>query len=236
MQVPIMHIHKIYVIHFVHKHICKYNYLRRKIYKIKPNIFSRSYQQCGCVSPYQWTARAVVLPGTDKIIEASFCNSTSTCFSDATIKFSNTPSIQNEFCSNCTQECSTVDFLITPSSVAAPSIPFAYVTKSFVESTSVPLPADWATNWLTEVQNNYVSLQVVCESTQVENNTQEPAISAVDVLSNVGGQTGLWIGLSFLAIMELVEMLYRLFRYELQVIKQAIQEKIRRRNQLNIIQ
>ena len=110
------------------------------------------------------------------------------------------------------------------------------MTKTFVESTSVPLPEDWETNWLTEVKNNYVSLQVVCESNQVENNTQEAAMSPVDVLSNVGGQTGLWIGMSFLGIMEFVEMFYRLFRYELRIIKQAIRRKIRQRNRLNVMQ
>ncbi|CAF4410788.1 unnamed protein product, partial [Adineta steineri] len=30
--------------------------------------------------------------------------------------------------------------------------------------------------------------------------------------SNVGGQTGLWIGISFLSLMELAEMIYRLIR------------------------
>jgi hypothetical protein len=50
----------------------------------------------------------------------------------------------------------------------------------------------------------------------------------VDLLSNVGGQTGLWIGVSFLALMELVEMLYRLVRFEFHVIKQAIQNRIGR--------
>jgi len=188
------------------------------------------------VSSSQWSARSVVLPGTDKIIEAPLCSSTGTCSAEATIKFSSTTSIWNEFCSNCTQECSTVDFLITPSSIAAPSLPFAYVTKNFVESTSVPLPADWATNWPSEVQNNYVSFQVVCESTQVENYTQEAAITAVDVLSNVGGQTGLWIGMSCLCIMEFIEMLYRLIRHDLHAINRLIQEKFRRRNQLNVIQ
>jgi hypothetical protein len=44
-------------------------------------------------------------------------------------------------------------------------------------------------------------------------------MTAVDVLSNVGGQTGLWIGVSFLSIMELAEMLYRLVRYQYHAIR-----------------
>jgi hypothetical protein len=46
-------------------------------------------------------------------------------------------------------------------------------------------------------------------------------MTSVDVLSNVGGQTGLWIGVSFLSIMELAEMLYRLIRYQYYVIRKT---------------
>jgi hypothetical protein len=124
---------------------------------------------------------------------------------DAGNRISNTTSIWDEFCSSCTQQCSTVNFIVTPSSVSAPSVPYAYMTKSFIKSTSVPLPTDWLTNWRSEVQNNYVSIDVVCESLQVENYTQESALGVRNVLSNVGDLTGLWIGMSFLSIMEFVD-------------------------------
>jgi len=177
------------------------------------------------VNPYEWSARSVVLPGTDTIIEAPLCSFLSTCYLDATVRLTNSTSLWNQFCSNCTQECSTVDFLITPSGVAAPSISYAYIAKDFVESVSVPLPTNWTANWLSEVQNNYVSLDVVCESTLVENYTQQASISPVDVFSSVGGETGLWIGISFLSLMELVEMLYRLCHYEYQNIRRTLENK-----------
>ncbi|CAF3987504.1 unnamed protein product, partial [Rotaria sp. Silwood1] len=78
-----------------------------------------------------------------------------------------------------------------------------------------------------EIQNNYVAVDVVCETNRVEAYTQDASISSVDLLSNVGGHTGLWIGISFLSIMELVEMLYRLIRYHYYILR----GKIRRRNQ-----
>ncbi|CAF0841505.1 unnamed protein product [Rotaria sp. Silwood1] len=183
-------------------------------------------QECGCVSPLQWSARSVVLPGTNTRIEAPLCNFTDTCYLKATVRISKTTSIWNYFCSDCLQECSTVSFTVTPSSVAAPSLPYAYMTKTFVESLSIPLPSKWSTDWLYEVQNNFVSLEVVCESTQVENYTQQASLSPVDVLSNVGGQTGLWIGISFLSVMEFIEMLYRILRYEFHIIRRAITNKL----------
>ena len=43
------------------------------------------------------------------------------------------------------------------------------------------------------------------ETANVEKYTETASISGVDVLSNVGGQTGLWIGLSFLSLMEMIK-------------------------------
>ncbi|CAF4714499.1 unnamed protein product, partial [Rotaria sp. Silwood2] len=137
------------------------------------------YQECGCVNPFEWSARSVVLPGTNTIIQAPLCNLNDTCYSNAVVRISKTTSIWDQFCSDCLQECSTVAFTVTSSSVAAPSLSSSYVSKAFVESLSVPLPTNWTTNWLNEVQNNFISLEVVCESTQVENYTQQASLSSV---------------------------------------------------------
>ena len=168
-----------------------------------------------------------MLPGSKKVIEAPLCNLTDVCYPSAATSLSETPSIWTKFCSSCQQSCSTIDFSVTPSSVAAPSFQYAYAAKSFVESRNITLPTNWATNWLTEVQNNFVGIDVVCESLLVENLTQQPSMTGVDVISNVGGQTGLWIGISFLSIMEIVEMLYRLARHQWSTMCKVMNRKIR---------
>ncbi len=178
------------------------------------------------MNPYQWTARSMVSPGTDNIIEAPLCNITDPCYGNATSQISNTVSIWNEFCSDCSEACTTVDFTVTPSGVSAPSTIYKYQYKSFVENSGIALPTDWSTTWQTEFQKNYVSVDIVCETTLVESYTDEASIGGVDLLSNVGGQTGLWIGISFLSLMELVEMLYRLIRYQYYIVKRRIQHKI----------
>ncbi|CAF1543387.1 unnamed protein product, partial [Adineta steineri] len=78
--------------------------------------------------------------------------------------------------------------------------------------------------WSSDIQANYVGIDVVCESTRVETYTQQASISIVDVISNVGGQTGLWMGISFLSLMEIVEMLYRLLRYQYHRIRRRLQQ------------
>ncbi|CAF2695023.1 unnamed protein product [Rotaria sp. Silwood2] len=122
-------------------------------------------------------------------------------------------SIWNQFCSDCTQECLTVDFSVTPSAVSAQSAVNLHDIKDFLEQSGVTLSKNWSPAWTSEIQKNYVGVSVVCETTCVEIFTQDASINGVDLLSNVGGHTGLWIGISFLSIMDVVEMLYRLIRY-----------------------
>ena len=57
--------------------------------------------------------------------------------------------------------------------------------------------------------------------------SQQATTSPVDVISDVGGQTGLWIGISFLSLFEVVEMLYRLIRYECFLARRFIQRRLR---------
>ena len=185
-----------------------------------------SYQRCGCVSPYQWSARSIVLPDTNRIIEAPLCNIVDRCYPAAASELADNVSIWDKFCSDCKQACSSVDFVVTPSSVAAPSVTYAKRIKDFVEGQRMPRPSNWTTNWQTEVRNNFVGMDVVCQSLLVENLTQESTMKFVDVLSNVGGHTGLWIGISFLSIMEFVEMLYRLTRYQYHVLSTHIRKRI----------
>ena len=179
------------------------------------------YKKCGCVGADNWSARSVVIPGTNRTIEAPLCNYFDACPQLAAADLRNSQSIMDEYCSECKQACSVVDFVVTPSSVSAPSQTYARKIKAFVEGLNTTLPDNWTTNWQAEVQNNYVGLEIVCQSTFVDNYTEQASMNPVDVLSNIGGQTGLWIGVSFLSIMELVEMLYRLMRYQFHAIRKG---------------
>ena len=86
--------------------------------------------------------------------------------------------------------------------------------KSFCRKFFSILPADWSTAWREHIHGNYLRVNILRETNVVEVNTQSASLDFIDVLSNVGGQTGLWIGISFLSIMELIEMIYRLIRYQ----------------------
>ena len=189
-------------------------------------FFKNRYSECKCVDPYRWNIRSVVLPGTDQVIEAQFCNITDPCYNDASVRISMKESILIQFCSHCTRACSGVLFTVTPSGLSAPSLSSTFAIKQFVEKSDIPLAANWSTTWQSEIQNNYVAVDFVSETSLVESYTESPSLSGVDLLSNVGGHTGLWIGISFLSIMEVIEMLYRLIRYHYY----ALKTKTRRNN------
>ncbi|CAF0991743.1 unnamed protein product [Rotaria sordida] len=132
---------------------------------------------------------------------------------------------ENQYCFECSDQCSIIDFLVQASSLIAP-VPWQMDDiKRFVENSTIPLPENWSTTWHEHIHANYLAVDVVRETNIVENNTQTPTLTPVDVLSNIGGQTGLWIGISFLSIMEVIEMFYRLIRYECNVVQRAKQRK-----------
>lgn len=184
---------------------------------------SYRYDQCGCINPQLWNARSVVNRTTNEMTLAPLCNRDNTCFRSALNKLMDSSSLLDEYCSDCSSKCSVTDFIIQVSSLTAPADWQKNKIKMFVENTSVPLPQNWSTTWSTYIDANYVSVSVVRETIIVENNIQTATIGIVDVLSNIGGQTGLWLGISFLSIMELIEMLYRLVRFEFHRVRLVIQ-------------
>ena len=140
-------------------------------------------------------------------------------------ELSRSPSLYETYCSQCFQECTITDFIIQSSSLAAPYDWQKKAIKIFVENSTVPLPPDWTTAWNTYIPASYLSISVVRVSGLVDNSTQTATIGLVDVLSSLGGQTGLWIGISFLSIMEVIEMLYRLLRHQCRRIYATIRKQ-----------
>jgi hypothetical protein len=211
-----MPIHRPFATRFALNLTCEYRWMPC----VLSTVGTFSYHECGCVDPVQWLARSVVLPGSARVIEAKLCLEDDQCFKKAKTRLHQSETLWNQYCSDCNQACMVTDYQITPSTFAAPIETLLPSLKAMVESFSLPLPNNWSTNWHSELQKSYLSLDVVCQSTLVENFTQEASVSPIDVLSNVGGHTGLWIGISFLSIMEFIEMLYRLSRLQFSSLRQ----------------
>ncbi|UJR14811.1 hypothetical protein I4U23_001798 [Adineta vaga] len=209
-------------------HDTEYGYKQTVCYAVC--IQAYTYDKCGCGNPFRWTIRYIVSPGSDKWIRVLFCNMSDPCYVDASAELLNTRSIWTKYCPACQQECTYNEFIIRLTSVYAPPAYLMNDIKQFVESTDVPLPINWSTTWPSEIQLSYVSFEVAYETSRSEVYSQQPTISAVDVLSNVGGQTGLWIGISFLSLMEIAEMIYRLIRSQYHKFHGPIQKNTNEEN------
>ena len=172
-------------------------------------------------------SRFIEIDGTDQVIIAPICNWTDTCPPKVVQENFSTGPLRGTNCPKCGQECASNTFLIKSSALEAPVNSQMEDIKAFVQSRSIRLPANWSTDWWNEILHNYVALEVVCETTRTEIYTQQAAISAVDVISNIGGQTGLWLGISFLSIMEVAEMLYRLIRAQCHSLRNIPNSEIR---------
>ncbi|CAF3833670.1 unnamed protein product [Rotaria sp. Silwood1] len=204
----------------------EYVYSEDLCYDLCTEVYT--YYTCGCIDPKQWNARSILLPQTDTIIVAPLCNISDTCHTQAAIVLMNSSTLLEKYCSYCSQQCSITDFIVKSSMWKAPADWLMNDIKTFVKNSGILLPKDWSTNWHSHIHSNYLSIELVHESILVENYTQIPAMGPVTVLSDVGGQTGLWIGISFLSLLEVAEMFYRLMQYQYYAIQEAIRTCIKR--------
>ena len=180
------------------------------------------YEQCGCGNPYLWNARVVVLPGTNQTIFVPLCNQSNHCYVSAIYTFLSSSSHIEQYCHSCSQQCLTTDFIIQKSFLNIGLDWQMANIKRFVENSNITLPANWSTTWQEHIQQNYLALNVILETDIVERNIQTAMLTMVNAISNVGGQTGLWIGISFLSVIELIEMTCRLVRYECHITRSIL--------------
>ncbi|CAF1214339.1 unnamed protein product [Adineta steineri] len=197
-----------------------YAYAQELCFKVALQTYT--YDECGCVSPYEWAARYIIPTGTNYVVHARLCDASDSCYSDAADRFRDSDSISLSYGAACGLECTTNEFVVKLSAIATPAQWYSHEIRKFVETSAVPVTPTWNETWLEDIRLNYVGIAVVCESTRVEVYTQQATITAVDVISNVGGQTGLWIGISFLSLMEIAEMIYRIIRHQCHCIRNKL--------------
>ena len=176
-------------------------------------LFCFRYESCGCVDPAEWSTRHFASRNGTGVIKAPLCNRTDPCFIPAEQRFADEPEIWSTHCSECPAGCLWTTYVTALSSLSAPLKWHMNRIRAHVESSGIPLPVNWSSTWQSEILSSYVGLDVLTSNSRVENFSEIAAITGIDVMSTVGGHTGLWIGISFLSVMELIEMLYRLFRY-----------------------
>lgn len=62
----------------------------------------------------------------------------------------------------------------------------------------------------TGLRDNIVAVEISASPYATEILTESPFYTWVDLISSIGGQTGLWIGISLLGFIEIIELIYLL--------------------------
>ena len=122
-------------------------------------LFS-NYKRCGCVNPYLWASRSVVLPEIHEVFQAPLCNVSDRCIIIAADEYMNLSFDTNKYRLNCPQKCSIIDFISEKSSLSTPVECQMSLIKEFVENSSIPLPSNWSTTWRQHIYQNYLSITI----------------------------------------------------------------------------
>lgn len=152
----------------------------------------------------------MVLPGTSSIFSAPVCNVTNTCYTQAMVTYLTSASNSGSNAFKCSKQCSNIDFTVQKSELTTPPDWEMNSIKAFVQNSSVTLPADWSANWSSYIRSNYLSIDVITETSFISTNDQIGSYGISALISDVGGQAGLWLGLSVLILAELFALLYHL--------------------------
>ncbi|CAF1034191.1 unnamed protein product [Didymodactylos carnosus] len=139
-----------------------------------------------------------------------FCDTleSTQCVSNAT---------QQVKCQHCVQPCTVIQYLVHLTSARFPSSKYLQTAKSNVERVfkqhNITLDPNWSSEWKQIIEQNYVQVEVALEMYNVETIQQDVSQSWQQLVADYGGLCGLFIGVSLLSLVELLELIYRLTKH-----------------------
>ncbi|CAF4586983.1 unnamed protein product [Rotaria sp. Silwood2] len=180
------------------------------------------FSQCSCILPIPFLMRYVFSLDHNDLLPTNTCMPSTTeeqCALTARQQIAINASLMAIWCSRCASQCKYTQFSIDISALSAPTAhQKASLKNVFLENTlNLSLPDDFATNYDAYMDANYLQVTVICASPYVTTYKQQAKLTFVDTFSAIGGQTGLWIGLSTLSFMEFCELIYRLMMKQITI-------------------
>ncbi|CAF1616856.1 unnamed protein product [Adineta ricciae] len=163
------------------------------------------FSQCSCILPIPFFARNVFkLDGSRT--SARTCSPITNEFARALVakkQLADSDELQTLWCAHCTSQCQYTHFNMDVSAQQAPSnaVKATWATALFNanNTTSFLAPPDFVQRYDYYMDQNYFRVEIACGSKYVMEYKQEAKVSWIDVFASIGGQTGLWIGLSVLS-------------------------------------
>ncbi|XP_054756186.2 amiloride-sensitive sodium channel subunit beta-like [Lytechinus pictus] len=160
--------------------------------------FSEVMRVCGCAD-----------------VKYNYNNSATPCDSDKAVCVSE---VEENYTSGmlacgCTMPCRQHIYEITVSEASWPNIGYAETVERNIEGVSDDLMERVHDEGAeTFISNNVLKVTIFYESLQYEYIYQTAAYGIYSLISDLGGQIGLWIGVSILTIFEFIELVYDLIK------------------------
>ncbi|XP_022110548.1 amiloride-sensitive sodium channel subunit beta-2-like [Acanthaster planci] len=120
--------------------------------------------------------------------------------------------VNNSLRCNCPLPCSEVEFEETVSAASWPNENYKFALENIITR----LSADFSSAIEEDdrfIEKNVVKLNVFLSSLQYQYIYQTPDYSQENLISDLGGQVGLWMGFSILTFFEIAELVLDLFVY-----------------------
>ncbi|CAF3611841.1 unnamed protein product [Rotaria sp. Silwood1] len=173
---------------------------------------------CSCILPFPFFQRNVWSVDSNSLKAANTCipdTFEEKCVLTTVPEFKTQDVGYKSWCPQCTPECKNTDFHAVLSALSYPSAKQkALLTKRLLDkksnSSSILLPDDFALKSDTYLSNNLLKVTIACSNHYVVVYNQKAKILIVDLFSSIGGQTGIWLGLSILGVIEFGEVLFKM--------------------------
>ena len=127
------------------------------------------------------------------------------CFYFLNVLFLNTD--VNELCPNeCPLECESVTYITSISMSDYPSTNYA---ERLIKNTRIQRKFDNRTNvTVEELRNNMLAINVYYGKLNYKSYQEFAKTQIVDLVSNIGGTIGLFLGVSFLSFIEIIDLFF----------------------------
>jgi len=157
------------------------------------------FSQCSCVLPTPFFMQYVFDREHDQLIAVNSCmpfTDEATCAVNAVVQLELNSTLLSTWCSRCVSQCTYTYFSPILSALAAPTQAqktywSSILLNNMSHSSSLSLPNDFAANYDTYMDANYLQVTITCGNSYVTINKQEAKLTIVDTFAAIGGQTGL---------------------------------------------
>ncbi|XP_074650199.1 epithelial sodium channel subunit beta-like [Tubulanus polymorphus] len=123
---------------------------------------------------------------------------------------------------DCQMDCLNVDFSATISSAQWPNDMYKVISEISISSES-----DLHNRLFTSTRKNTVRLDVYYQEINFQKIQQLPSYDGNRLMADIGGTIGLWLGLSLLAVFELIELIFQIFLVLLQKLRPFVKISVK---------